>query len=81
MQLSSKKSKKEQKAESKKIEKENEHTVKAEVQAYQTIPKSQPKAWFCFKCGGDGHIARQCVNPPNKDVVDQKYKELKAKQN
>lgn len=81
MQLSSKKSKKEQKAESKKIKKENEHTVKAEVQAYQTMPKPQPKAWFCFKCGGDGHIARQCVNPPNKDAVDQKYKELKAKQN
>lgn len=55
--------------------------MKAEVQAYQTMSKPQPKAWFCFKCDGDGHIARQCANPSNKDVVDQKYKELKAKQN
>lgn len=57
---------KEQKAEAKKTKKGNEHTVKVEVQAYQTIPKPQPKAWFCFKCGGDGHIARQCVNPLTK---------------
>uniref|UniRef100_A0A8C1SFS8 CCHC-type domain-containing protein n=1 Tax=Cyprinus carpio TaxID=7962 RepID=A0A8C1SFS8_CYPCA len=37
----------------------------------------RPKAWFCFKCGNDGHLARQCENPPNKLLVDQKYKELK----
>ncbi|KAL0150798.1 hypothetical protein M9458_053880, partial [Cirrhinus mrigala] len=80
MQLNSKKSKKKQKAESKDLQRGNEQTMKTEIQAYQTIPKPQPKAWFCFKCGGDGHIARQCVNPPNKDLVDQKYKELKAKQ-
>lgn len=53
----------------------------AEIQAQQTAPKPRPKAWFCFKCGNDGHLARQCENPPNKLLVDQKYKELKARQN
>lgn len=40
----------------------------------------RPRAWFCFKCGNDGHIARHCENPPNKPLVDQKYNELKARQ-
>lgn len=53
----------------------------AEIQAQQTAPKPRPKAWFCFKCGNDCHLARQCENPPNKLLVDQKYKELKARQN
>ncbi|XP_048059445.1 paraneoplastic antigen Ma1 homolog [Megalobrama amblycephala] len=52
----------------------------AEVQAQQTAPKPRPKSWFCFKCGNDGHLARQCENPPNKPLVDQKYEELKEKQ-
>ncbi|XP_028811573.1 zinc finger CCHC domain-containing protein 12-like [Denticeps clupeoides] len=52
----------------------------AEVQVQQTAPKPMPKAWFCFKCGDNGHLARQCSNPPNKPLVDQKYKELKTKQ-
>jgi len=29
----------------------------AEIQAQQTAPKPRPKAWFCFKCGNDGHLA------------------------
>lgn len=52
----------------------------AASQSHQTAPKPMPKAWFCFKCGNDGHLARQCENPPNKPLVDQKYKELKTKQ-
>lgn len=52
----------------------------AEIQAQQVAPKPRPKAWFCFKCGTDGHLAKQCENPPNKLLVDQKYKELKARQ-
>ncbi|KAK0131570.1 Paraneoplastic antigen Ma1 [Merluccius polli] len=52
----------------------------AEIQAQQTAPRPRPKAWFCFKCGNDGHLARQCENPPNKPLVDQKYKELKTRQ-
>lgn len=52
----------------------------AEVRSQQALPKPMPKAWFCFKCGNDGHLARQCENPPNKPLVDQKYRELKTKQ-
>lgn len=46
----------------------------------QTTHRSQPKAWFCFRCGGDGHIARACENPINKEAVEQKYRELKVRQ-
>ena len=28
---------------------------------------------FCYRCGeGDGHMATDCVNPPNKKLVDEK---------
>lgn len=50
------------------------------VQAQQMAPKPRPKPWFCFKCGNDGHIARECEGPPNKILVDQKYKELRERQ-
>ena len=55
-------------------------TATADIQVHQQVSRPQPKPWFCFKCGENGHIARQCENPPNKDLVDKKYKELKAKQ-
>lgn len=46
----------------------------------RTPVRAEPKAWFCVRCGEDGHIARNCENAINKAVVDQKYKELKARQ-
>uniref|UniRef100_A0A3B5B306 CCHC-type domain-containing protein n=1 Tax=Stegastes partitus TaxID=144197 RepID=A0A3B5B306_9TELE len=58
----------------------------AEAQAHQVMlqntppPRPQPKAWFCYKCGEDGHIARNCDKPVNKPLVDQKYAQLKQKQ-
>lgn len=52
----------------------------AELQAHQPVPRTAPKPWFCFKCGENNHIARECPNAPNKELVDKKYKELKAKQ-
>lgn len=52
----------------------------ADIQVYQQVSRPQPKPWLCFKCGENGHIARKCENAPNKDLVDKKYKELKAKQ-
>lgn len=55
-------------------------TAAADIQVHQQVSRPEPKPWFCFKCGENGHIARQCENEPNKDLVDKKYKELKAKQ-
>lgn len=39
-----------------------------------------PRAWFCFKCGEDNHIAARCTNEPNQSLVHQKNTELKRKQ-
>lgn len=39
-----------------------------------------PRAWFCFKCGQDNHIAAQCLNEPNPTLVRSKNAELRAKQ-
>lgn len=63
---------------------QNQPTIHAEAQVHKTTPqvtpRPQPKAWFCFRCGGDGHIAKACESPMNKAAVDLKYKELKVKQ-
>lgn len=87
MQLNSKKYRKERKQEFKAAALTNNSPASvAEAQAHQVMPQStptsrpQPKAWFCFKCGEDGHIARNCDRPMNKALVDQKYTELKLKQ-
>lgn len=82
MQLSKKKEQRKQKHISQANLAQETHLTKAtaEIQVQQTASKPRPKAWFCFKCGNDGHIARQCENPANKVLVDQKYKELKARQ-
>ncbi|KAJ8000871.1 hypothetical protein DPEC_G00184900 [Dallia pectoralis] len=38
-----------------------------------------PKPWFCFKCGGDGHITAKCTFEPNPGLVRKKNAELKEK--
>ncbi|KAM3849344.1 zinc finger CCHC domain-containing protein 12-like [Diretmus argenteus] len=40
----------------------------------------RPRAWYCFNCGEDGHIAPSCPNESNPEVVEAKRKELKWKQ-
>lgn len=81
-QLSKKKEQRKKKHDSNGDETQDRPSAKAktDLQAHQAAPKPQPKAWFCFRCGDNGHIARLCENPPSKPFVDQKYKELKARQ-
>jgi hypothetical protein len=33
---------------------------------------SRGQAIFCFRCGEDGHVAYDCHNDPNKDLVERK---------
>lgn len=87
MQLNSKKYKKNKKQEFKgALSTNNSPPPVAEAQAHHVMPQNtptsrpQPKAWFCYKCGEDGHIARNCDEPMNKALVDQKYTELRHKQ-
>lgn len=80
LQLSTKKPKKQRKIKTMSMDTPNLPTPRAEAQAHQVTRKPQPRAWFCFKCGEDGHIAKVCENPINKAAVDGKYKELKARQ-
>ncbi|XP_075306240.1 zinc finger CCHC domain-containing protein 18-like [Odontesthes bonariensis] len=42
---------------------------------------TQPRPWFCFKCGEDGHIAANCTNEPNPGLVRKKNAELREKRN
>lgn len=42
--------------------------------------RGMPRAWFCFRCGEDNHIAAQCSNEPNPMLVRSKNAELKEKQ-
>lgn len=88
MQLNSKKPRKEKKQGLKTVAPttNNSPPPVAEAQAHQVMsqntppPRPQPRAGFCFKCGEDGHIARNCDKPMNKVLVDQKYTELRQKQ-
>ena len=80
LQLSTKNSKKHRKSEAAAAQSQDQPTHQAEAQTHQVTPKPQPRAWFCFRCGEDGHIAKACENRINKAAVDLKYKELKVKQ-
>ena len=42
---------------------------------------TQPRPWFCFKCGKDGHIAVSCTDEPNPSLVRKKNAELREKRN
>lgn len=40
---------------------------------------AQPKPWYCFKCGQDGHISVSCSNDPDPTLVADKRKQLREK--
>lgn len=81
VQLTEKRAQRRKKHEKKSaVPKDPSPTAVAELQAHQPVPKPAPKAWFCFRCGENSHIARECTNAQNKELVDKKYKELKTKQ-
>lgn len=46
-----------------------------------TNSPTQPRPWFCFKCGGDSHIAANCPNEPNPGLVRKKNAELRDRRN
>ena len=49
---------------------------------HQRPPMSSgmPRAWFCFRCGEDGHIAARCSNDANPGLVHGKKTELRERQ-
>ncbi|XP_039900907.1 zinc finger CCHC domain-containing protein 12-like [Simochromis diagramma] len=48
-------------------------------QTFAKVPGT-PRAWFCFKCGEDNHIAVSCTNDANPTLVREKHAELRKKQ-
>lgn len=40
---------------------------------------TQPRPWYCFKCGQDGHISASCNNNPDPTLVADKRKQLREK--
>ena len=43
-------------------------------------PLKRPRPGYCFRCGEDGHIVPSCTNEPNPNLVEEKRKEFKKKQ-
>ena len=34
----------------------------------------KPRPGYCFKCGEDGHMAPSCIDEPNPELVEGKFK-------
>ena len=80
LQLSSYKCERKKKSELKPEESPKMTPPKVKLQAQQVSSDLQSKPWFCSQCVEDGHIAKTCEGSVNKTLVDQKYKERKARQ-
>ncbi|KAI7804666.1 putative zinc finger CCHC domain-containing protein 12-like [Triplophysa rosa] len=44
------------------------------------VRTSQPRPWYCFRCGEDGHLTINCENPPNPSRVEDKRRKLRERQ-
>ncbi|XP_035800900.1 zinc finger CCHC domain-containing protein 12-like [Amphiprion ocellaris] len=62
--------------------KPSETKTESRPQWSESVSKNnkKPRAWYCFNCGDDGHIATSCTSEPNPDAVETKRKALRAKQ-
>lgn len=40
---------------------------------------TQPRPWYCFKCGEDGHFFSACSNSPNPTLFSEKRDQLREK--
>ncbi|KAJ8011863.1 hypothetical protein DPEC_G00062700 [Dallia pectoralis] len=40
---------------------------------------TQPRPWYCFNCGEDGHISSACRNNPNPTLVNEKKRSIERK--
>lgn len=74
-------------AQSQKVSNEGESTRKTDylvvssnsVRKFSKVP-GMPRAWYCFKCGEDSHIAAHCPNEPNPTLICWKNAELRERQ-
>lgn len=41
---------------------------------------NKPRPWYCFNCGGDGHISTSCTNDSNPTLVTEKRRLLEERQ-
>ena len=44
------------------------------VNQLETQVRPESRKYFCFRCGIDGHLAYDCVNPANRILVEEKSK-------
>lgn len=47
---------------------------------YSGIRPNRPRAWYCFTCGEDAHIATNCQNAPNPPLAEEKKRKLREAQ-